>query len=96
LHKPVHSIFEQVGVAMLLAEHTIPQPPQLIVFVAMAVSQPSFALWLQSAVPYEHATPQIQPFAAAAIRISPGAQIGSCAAPGGPAGPVGPVGPAGP
>jgi hypothetical protein len=50
VHVPLHVPSEQVLVAMLFDEQTVPQELQLSALAARFVSQPSFALWLQSAV----------------------------------------------
>src|SRR5437762_3128532 len=52
LQAPLHTPAAQVGVEMLLLEHTLAQPPQLLASLLMLTAQPSVSLFpLQSAKP---------------------------------------------
>ena len=55
LHVPLHTPPPQVGDAMLAAEHTAPQLPQLLALVLTLISQPLPRLLSQSAKPLEQA-----------------------------------------
>src|SRR5207245_2952164 len=62
LQAPLQTPAAHVGLATLLVEHAWPQPPQLILSAARAVSQPSVSLLpLQSAKPAAQAPVQAPP-----------------------------------
>src|SRR5947209_2170354 len=69
LQAPVHRPPAHAVVVMLLFEQTTPQPPQFVVDVAVATSQPFVCLFpSQSAKPAVHA-PAHTPFTQAAVTL---------------------------